>query len=122
MFTIVYNSMLLFILAVLIFTAYVLWRMLKIEKTHQEYVSNCMRLSKLLDDERMKLHSMCLDAKAEGRAYRMRREKLEQYLKDGFAKFILSADNIAGPLYLDPGEADMLYKLLSKLSNKQPVV
>ncbi|MBL7711545.1 MAG: hypothetical protein JNL13_03735 [Chitinophagaceae bacterium] len=121
MFTMVYSSMLLFVLAILTFTSYVLWRMLKIEKTHREYVKDCIRLSKSLDDERMKLHSMCLDAKAEGRAYRMRREKLEQYLQEGFAKFILPADNIPGSLYLDPGETDMLYKLLSKLSDKQPV-
>ncbi|HTN17340.1 MAG TPA: hypothetical protein VL092_06660, partial [Chitinophagaceae bacterium] len=68
MFTMVYSSMLLFVLAILTFTAYVLWRMLKIEKTHRQYLHDCVRLSKSLDDERVKLYSMYMDAKAEGRA------------------------------------------------------
>lgn len=120
MFTMVYSGLLLFVLAILTFTAYVLWRILKIEKTHRQYVHDCARLSKSLDDEHVKLYSMYMDAKAESKAYRMRREKLEQYLQEGLAKFIPSPDAIQGQLYLDPGETDMLYKLLSKLKCKEP--
>jgi hypothetical protein len=107
---------------VLLFTAYVLRRTLRFEKAHKEYARESAKMCKCLDEERLKLYSMYLDAKAERRAYQMRRQKLEQHLKDGFARSVSVSECSAELLCLSPSEIDMLYSLLSKIRSKKPLL